>query len=174
MKILSIDPGFERMGVAVVEKKEDSNNPFVLYSTCVRTSPKDDFHRRLNILGRELEIVIGKYKPESLAIEKLFFSSNQKTALFVAEARGVAVYEAARNNLYVYEYTPLQIKAAVTGYGRASKEQVILMVQKLADFKEREKKTQTKKISDDEFDAIAVGITHFAHYNPLIYKKTTR
>lgn len=162
MRIISVDPGFERMGVAVVEKTENGGKPLVLYSACVRTNPKDEFSARLKIIGSAVEETIKKYRPNALAIEKLFFSTNQRTALSVSEARGVAVYEAARRGLHVFEYTPIQIKAAVTGYGHATKNQIIIMVKALADFKDTEKKAATKKMSDDEFDAIAVGLTHLA------------
>lgn len=162
MRIISVDPGFERMGVAIIEQTKNNGKPLVLYSACVRTNPKDAFSARLKIIGGAIEETIKKYRPGALAIEKLFFSTNQRTALSVSEARGVAVYEAAWHNLTVFEYTPVQIKAAVTGYGHATKNQVILMVKALADFKDKEKKTATKKMSDDEFDAIAVGLTHLA------------
>ena len=179
MRILSIDPGFERMGVAILEYEKGSNKPLVIYSTCVVTSRKDGFEKRLMKLGDTLRWIIKEHKPTVLAIERLFFSTNQKTALSVAEARGVAVYEAARNNLTLNEYTPIQIKAAVAGYGRATKEQVISMIYNLVDFKDEEKnikiatsttrrdggKAKPKKVSDDEFDAIAVGVTHLAHNN---------
>ena len=95
MKILSIDPGFERMGVAILEQARGAAKPCVLYSICVRTNPKDAFHVRLKALGDALQKILGEHKPEALAIEKLFFATNQRTALSVAEARGVAVYEAA-------------------------------------------------------------------------------
>lgn len=168
MKILSIDPGFERMGVAVIERTKDGGKPFVVYSGCVTTSKKDEFSERLKKIGESVRGIIKKYKPEVFAIEKLFFSTNQKTALSVAEARGVAVYEASLGNMSFFEYTPIQIKVAVAGYGRATKEQVIFMAQNLVDFKYEEKKARDKKLSDDEFDAIAVGITHIAHSKPFL------
>jgi len=180
VRILAIDPGFGRMGVAVIEHTKGGQKPLVTYSTCVTTNPKDEFGKRLKEIGEVLENVIKKYKPEVLAIEKLFFSTNQKTALQVAEARGVVVYEASRHNLSIFEYTPIQIKAAVSGYGRATKDQVIYMIPNLVDFKDRKIPTSsrtpdfgkakigTKKASDDEFDAIAIGVTHIAHYNPVL------
>ena len=167
MKILSIDPGFERMGVAIIERAVGSAKPRVLYSACVKTSPKDAFHLRIKALGDALQEIIAKHQPGVLAIEKLFFSNNQQTALAVAEARGVAVYEAARHGLSFFEYTPIQIKLAVAGYGRATKSQVIVMTQTLAEFEDTEKKVRGKARSDDEFDAIAVGLTHFAYSKPF-------
>jgi len=154
MRILGIDPGFERVGIAVLEKTNKQKD-VVVYSNCFKTSNKIPFHERLKNIGLEIEEVIKKYKPEALAIEKLYFTTNQKTVMGVSEARGVIVYIASKNNLSVYEYTPPQIKVAVTGYGKASKEMIMSMVPKLIDIK-----TDIK--SDDELDAIAIGLTCLA------------
>lgn len=155
MKILSIDPGFERVGIAVIER--DSNKKDILiYSDCFKTSAKIPFHQRLTFIGNEVERIIKIHKPKALAIEKLYFTTNQKTVMGVSEARGVIIYSASRNGLEIFEYTPPQIKIAVTGYGRADKKMVINMVFKLIDIK---KPTS----SDDELDAIAIGITCLAH-----------
>jgi crossover junction endodeoxyribonuclease RuvC len=154
MRILGIDPGFERIGIAVLEKTNKQKD-FVVYSNCFKTSNKIPFHARLKNIGLEIEEVIKKHKPEALAIEKLYFTTNQKTVMGVSEARGVIVYIASKNNLSVYEYTPPQIKVAVTGYGKASKEMIMSMVPKLIDIK-----TDIK--SDDELDAIAIGLTCLA------------
>ncbi|MBI5005186.1 MAG: crossover junction endodeoxyribonuclease RuvC [Candidatus Lloydbacteria bacterium] len=161
MKVLAIDPGFERLGVAVLEG--DASFPKILYSACFKTSPKDPFEKRLGYIGGEIISVIKKYKPEVLAIETLFFTTNQKTAMRVAEVRGAIIYLAVANNLSVSEYTPLQIKIAVTGYGRADKKQVIAMVTRLSSIK--------KGALDDEYDAIAIGITHLASYKAVASKK---
>jgi len=153
-KILSIDPGYERIGIAVIEKtflKKDK----LVFSECFKTSAKIPFPERLRNIGEEVERVIKKYKPEALGIEKLYLTTNQKTVMGVSEARGVIVYTAARNNLSVYEYTPPQIKIAVTGYGKASKEMVMSMVPKLIDI-------DSTINSDDELDAIAIGLTLLA------------
>ncbi len=154
MRILAIDPGFERMGIAILDKSLKPKHDLV-YSACFKTSPKIPFHSRLTLIGEELERVIKKYKPEALAIEKLYFTTNQKTVMGVSEARGVMVYTASRNGLLVFEYTPPQIKIAVTGYGKSTKDMVISMVRKLIDIK-------TETNSDDELDAIAIGITCLA------------
>jgi crossover junction endodeoxyribonuclease RuvC len=100
--------------------------------------------------------VIEKYKPEVLAIETLFLNTNQKTVMRVAEARGVVIYEAAQVGLKVFEAAPPQIKIATTGYGRATKEQMIKMVRILVEL-------DKNKTSDDELDAIAIALTAFAH-----------
>ncbi len=154
MKILSVDPGFERVGIAIIEKTGKQKDNLV-YSNCFKTKASLVFHKRLSLIGKELEKIIKKYKPEALAIEKLYFTTNQKTVMNVAEARGVIIYIASKNNLAVFEYTPPQIKVAVTGYGKASKDMVMKMVPKLID-------VDGGVNSDDELDAIAIGITCLA------------
>lgn len=155
MRILSIDPGFERLGIAILDQSP-SRKETLIYSQCFKTSPRLSFALRLALIGEELERVIKEYEPKALALEKLYFSNNQKTAMNVAEARGVIIYTASRNKLPVYEYTPPQIKLAVTGYGNADKKMIIDMVPRLISY--------DKKItSDDEIDAIACGLTCFAH-----------
>jgi len=154
MKILAIDPGYERLGIAVLEKQARQKE-ILLYSECFKTSAKLPHHERLTLIGNKIKEVILKFKPEALATEKLFFAKNQKTALLVSEARGVILYSASSLGLRVLEYTPISIKIAVTGYGKSEKRQVIDMVKKLIMV---DKKTN----SDDEFDAIAIGLTYFA------------
>lgn len=154
MKILSIDPGFERVGIAVIEKTFQKKDT-LLYSNCFKTTPRIPLNERIKNIGEEIEKIIKKYKPEALAIEKLYFTTNQKTVMGVAEARGVIIYVATKNNLSIYEYTPPQIKVAVTGYGKASKQMVMSMVPKLID-------VNTYINSDDELDAIAIGLTCLA------------
>src|SRR3989338_6128148 len=131
-RILGIDPGFERLGIAVLEKNPSDKKEFVLFSECFKTSAKLEFSERLKLIGEEVRKVIKKYKPEVLAIETLFLNTNQKTVMRVAEARGVVVYEAAQAGLQVFEATPLQIKIATTGYGRSDKTHVTKMVRILA------------------------------------------
>ena len=162
-RILSIDPGFERIGIAIIEKSFLQKD-ILVYSDCFKTSAKIPFPERLRNIGIEVEKVIKKYKPGSLAIEKLYFTTNQKTAMGVSEARGVIVYIASKNGLSVYEYTPPQIKVAVTGYGKASKEMIMSMVPKLIDI-------NTSINSDDELDAIAIGLTCLA-CEKLVFKRS--
>lgn len=154
MKIISIDPGYERLGVAIIEK-ELNKREVLVFSECFKTSAKLPHPERLTLIGNRIKEVIKKYKPEQLATEKLFFSGNQKTAMLVAEARGVILYSGSSSGLEVFEYTPNEVKIAITGYGRSEKRQIIDMVKKLIDVKK-------SKESDDEFDAIAIGLTHFA------------
>jgi crossover junction endodeoxyribonuclease RuvC len=156
MIVLGIDPGFGKVGIAVVEKNETSKE-ILLYSNCLKTDSKLPFNERLLLVGKEIERVIKKYTPDILAVETLLFNTNQKTALMVSEARGVIVYEAKKHNLEIYEYTPLQIKNAVVGYGRASKNQVSAMIRQLISVPKTVKQ-------DDEIDAIAVALTCLASY----------
>ena len=154
MKIISIDPGYERLGIAVLEKTAKQKETLI-FSECFKTSAKLPHHQRLTLIGNKIKEIIKKYKPEVLATEKLFFSGNQKTAMLVAEARGVILYTGSSLGLSVFEYTPNEVKIAITGYGRSEKRQIIDMVRKLII-------VNSKTKSDDEFDAIAIGLTHFA------------
>ena len=155
MKILGIDPGFERLGVAVLEKNKGDKKERVLFSECFKTSANLEFHERLSLIGEEVQKIIKKYKPEILSIETLFLTTNQKTVMHVAEARGVVIYEANCAGLKIFEASPPQIKIATTGYGKANKEQVMRMVKILVDI-------DNSKKSDDELDAIAIALTAFA------------
>lgn len=154
MIILGIDPGYERLGIAVLEKNKGKEE--VLYSECFKTSAKLKFEDRLFLIGQKIEEIIKKYKPEVLAIETLFSNTNQKTVMHVSETRGVVIYEAIKKSLKIFEASPPQIKMATTGYGKADKNQVIKMVKMLV-------KIDNNKKSDDELDAIAIALTAFAH-----------
>jgi crossover junction endodeoxyribonuclease RuvC len=156
MIILGIDPGFERLGVAVLEKSKQSKKEVVLFSECFKTKASLAFADRLKLIGEEVQTIIKKYKPEVLSIETLFLNTNQKTVMHVAESRGVVIYEAARAGLKIFEATPPQIKIATTGYGKANKEQIMKMVNILVEIPKN-------KTSDDEMDAIAIALTAFAH-----------
>lgn len=153
IRVIGIDPGFDRCGVAILDREGGQDK--LLYSACIETDSKDWHEERLRILGEEIRKIIRKWKPRALATEKLFFNVNQKTALKVAEARGVILYEAALADIRVYEYSPQAVKIAVSGYGKAEKRQVETMVLRLLSLKSVPK-------HDDETDAIAVGITHLA------------
>ncbi len=155
MRVLSIDPGYERVGFAILEKKEGGGREEILYSDCFKTSSDNPFSARLKSIGDEMERIIRTYKPKACAIEKLFFNTNQKTALLVSEARGMFLFLAETNLLSIHEYTPSQIKNAITGDGHCSKKQIISMVPKLVYLQKDIK-------YDDEYDAIAVGLTFLA------------
>jgi crossover junction endodeoxyribonuclease RuvC len=158
MRILGVDPGYERLGIAVLERTPEARpqgKEKVLFSECFKTSAKLNFSERLFLIGEEVKKIIDKYKPEVLSIETLFLNTNHKTVMKVAEARGVVIYEATCAGLKVFEASPPQIKIATTGYGRANKEQIIKMVKILVD-------VEKSKTSDDELDAIAIALTAFA------------
>ena len=159
MRILGIDPGYERLGVAILERTTEARpqgKEKVIFSECFKTSAKLEFGERLNLIGEEVRKIIKEYKPEILSIETLFLNTNHKTVMRVAEARGVVVYEASRAGLKVFEASPPQIKIATTGYGKSDKAQIIKMVKMLV-------KMDNTKTSDDELDAIAIALTAFAH-----------
>ncbi len=157
MRVIGIDPGYDRVGIAIVEKNAKEKE-ILIYSECFQTSSKDHFYKRLGEIGLEIKKVVEKYSPEALAIESLFITKNQKTAMKVSEARGVIAYEAIKSGIPVFEYTPLQIKIAVTGHGGSDKSQVIKMVPLLV----KVQVNKEKKIVDDEYDAIAVALTCLA------------
>lgn len=162
MKILGIDPGFERVGIAVLEKTQGNKKDDVLFSECFKTSASLDFSERICLIGEEAKRVIKKYKPDILSIETLFFTSNQKTVMHVAEVRGVIIYECKSHGMKIFEASPPQIKIATTGYGKANKEQIMKMVKLLVDI-DNTKSSNNGRESDDELDAIAIAITASAH-----------
>jgi crossover junction endodeoxyribonuclease RuvC len=149
-KILGIDPGYGRLGIAIIESA--SQNQRLIYSECFETNTKLPHPDRLLALNQKLNEVISEYQPQKIALETLLWSKNKKTALQVAEARGVILLTAKINNLRIYEYNPNQIKLAITGYGKSDKTQIIAMVKKLI-------KIDNKKRLDDEYDAIAIALT---------------
>lgn len=153
MRVLSIDPGYERLGIAIIEKVNRKET--LVYSECFKTSAKIPHSERLALIAQKIGEILEAYKPNALAIETLLFNSNQKTALLVAEARGLIIGTVGIKGLRVFEYNPLQIKVAVTGFGHSDKDQVIFMVKKLIAVSDKVK-------IDDEFDAIACGLTFFA------------
>jgi crossover junction endodeoxyribonuclease RuvC len=157
LKIVAFDPGFERLGAAVVEKA--GGKEALVHSECIRTDAKTPFPDRLALLGKAAESLIKKHKPGAVALEKIYFEKNAKTAMQVAAVVGVLAYVAAKNGLPVYEYTPLEVKAATTGYGRSDKAAVAAMVFKLLGIKALPAGRQGL---DDELDAIAIGLTCLA------------
>jgi crossover junction endodeoxyribonuclease RuvC len=155
MRIISIDPGYDRLGVSVMEK-DTKGKEVVLFSDCFLTDKKESLEKRILFLGQEVKSVIKKFSPTHMAIEKLFFTKNQTTAMKVAEVRGVVIYEASQKGITIHEFSPQDIKIAVTGYGNASKDQVSKMTEKILSLSK-------KKRLDDEMDALALGVTALAH-----------
>lgn len=162
IRILGIDPGFDRLGVCILDK--NGNKEELVHSQCITTSKNDSFEVRLAEVGEQLIKIIKKYKPKELAIETIFFTTNQKTIISVAEVRGICIYLSHINDLTVHEYSPPQIKVAVTGYGKATKEDVAHMIPKILG------KQMKSGILDDEVDAIAIALTHSAHRKMTSWK----
>ena len=153
MRVLGIDPGYGRCGVAVVDKTPTGE--VLIYSDCIETSGKDEFAERLAAVTSECMRLAERFEPHAIAIEKLYFSNNQKTAMRVAEVRGALIASAAERDIPIFEYGPGEVKSATTGSGRADKEQVARMLHLLV-------KIEKKITHDDEYDAIAIGVTHLA------------
>jgi len=152
-RIIGIDPGLETTGVSILDVKGSKYMP--IYSGCIITSKQDMMSIRLRNIFNELSLLIKKFEPDCLAIEELFFSSNTKTAISVGHARGVLVLAGSINNLKIYEYTPLEIKQAVVGYGRATKKQIKYMLKIILNTDDG---FFPKK--DDAWDAMAVSLCH--------------
>jgi crossover junction endodeoxyribonuclease RuvC len=153
MRVIAIDPGYDRLGVAVMENTGGVES--LIYSACIESSRQDSLSDRLVTVGEEFARLLALYKPDALGIETLFFNKNIKTAIGVAQARGVLLYLAKQAGCAVYEFGPQEIKSAVTGYGKSDKQGVIDMIMRLV-------KDAPKKALDDEYDAIAIGVTCLA------------
>lgn len=151
MLIIGIDPGVAITGYSVLE--ESGSDYKCLISGCIRTHKDLPAASRLEIIHNQVFEMIAEYRPQALAVEKIFFSKNVRTAFQVGEARGVIILAAARCNVDLFEYTPLQVKQAVAGYGKAEKIQVQKMVQMLL-------KLPKLPSVDDEADAMAVALCH--------------
>ena len=151
--VLAFDPGYERLGVAVIERAGGKDT--LIFSDCVHTSASLPFADRLHTLGKEAERLINKFKPTVIALEKVYFEKNAKTAMQVGEVCGMLTYIATCIDLPVHLYTPLEVKVATTGYGKSDKQAMAHMVARLIAL-------PTKKRLDDELDAIAVGLTCLA------------
>lgn len=155
MKILAIDPGYERLGLAVLSK-EPTSKEHLIYSECFRTSSKEDFNERLLQVGNRVSELIQEHQPKTVVLEELYFSTNRKTAMRVAEARGALILATKQHQVPLVEFNPGQIKLAITGNGRATKADIQRMIPYLI------KVSDVNKKIDDEIDAIAVGLTFFA------------
>lgn len=156
MLILGIDPGYDRLGLAVIEKLPHQKE-ILKESFCITSSKADDFSRRLAVLGEAVLSLLNRLPIDGIAIENLFITKNQKTAMRVAEVRGMILFLAGSRKIPVIEFTPPAIKLAVTGFGQADKKQVTSMAQKLIII------PSGKKRLDDEFDAIVIALAGIAH-----------
>ena len=155
MRVIALDPGYDRLGVAVMENTGGVET--LLFSTCIESNRQDELPERLLTIGSAFQKLLKKYQPDAMGIETLFFNKNIKTAIGVAQARGMLLYLAKQSGCDVYEFGPQQIKTAVTGYGKSDKKAVIDMVMRLV-------KNAPEKALDDEYDAIAIGVTCLATY----------
>ena len=149
MIILGIDPGFAATGYGIIE--QDKNELKVIDYGCIRTKAKTNFPERLKKIYQQLKKIIKKYKPSVAAVEDIFFAKNRKTALKVGSARGVILLTLVQSKIDIFEPTPLQVKQGLTGYGRASKQQLQKMVARILNLKNVPK-------PDDAADALAVAI----------------
>lgn len=149
--VIGIDPGYDRLGWAIAQV--EGTNWHSLKIDCIQTNRKQSLFQRYEQIMKDLDDIIQQYEPDEAAIESLFFFKNKKTALKVSEARGIIISQFLKNGQRISEYTPLEIKEAVTGYGRADKKAVEKMVRlEFGSFK--------KDIIDDAIDALAVIMTH--------------
>ena len=151
MRILGIDPGYAIVGYGIIEYR---NNRFTTIAYGAITTPAEmDFNHRLKEIYQDMCHLLDVYKPEQMAVEKLFFTTNQKTAIDVAQARGVILLCATQHQIPCYHYTPLQVKQSVVGYGKAVKTQVMEMTKRLLHL-------QAVPKPDDTADALAIAICH--------------
>lgn len=160
MVILGIDPGTATTGYGIIKQLKNKGEYGLVDFGIISTKPKLPDAVRLKILAVDLKKIIKKFKPAAVGVEKLFFTTNQKTAMSVAQARGVVLLIAQQHNVPILEFTPLQVKNFICGYGKAEKKQVQYMVQKTFKLKEVPK-------SDDAADALAVALcAAFFHKSP--------
>ena len=151
VRILGLDPGIAIVGWGVIDSENFKYKPVAYDSIMTKAGlPVED---RLSTIYDELSGIMEKYRPEVMAVEELFWNTNQKTGIVVAEARGVILLCARRHNIPIFEYTPLQVKQSVVGYGRAEKRQVIAMVTALL-------KLEKPPKPDDTADALALAVCH--------------
>ena len=163
MYILGIDPGFGRVGYGIIEYRNNKYRP-VEYG-CITTQAGERLSLRLKKIAEDLEEIISRYNLDAAAVEDLFFNTNLKTGIQVAEARGVILYTLEKNNIPISEYTPLQVKQALIGYGRADKLQIMSMVKDMLKLEKMPK-------LDDTTDALAIAICHAnsCKYNKYLEK----
>ncbi len=159
MRIMGIDPGYAIVGVGIVDYHR--NRFSTLEYGAITTTPDQLFPKRLQTIYEDYTALLDRFHPEAVSIEKLYFGNNVTTGIDVAQARGLILLGAAQRNVPIFEYSPVQIKQAVVGYGNAEKHQVIYMTTKLLNLKQAPK-------PDDVADALAVAITH-AHCSGIVH-----
>lgn len=150
--ICGIDPGIERVGIAIITKNLNTTpKENLIFSECFKTSKDLLIEERLSIIYNHIDEIINKYKPQIVVIEKIFFTVNIKTAITVAHARGSILANIGKHNIKIIELTPTEIKSAVTGNGASGKDAILKMVPKIIQL-------DTAKMGDDEIDAIAIAL----------------
>lgn len=157
-RIIGIDPGYDRCGVAII--KGTVQKPELVFSCCIETDRKKTFPERVEFIFNCLMEIIKEHKPTEGAMEEIYFKSNQKTGIQVAEARGICLLALQLHKLKTGEYTPLQIKTYLTSYGGADKKQVHFIVEKILEKGNKNIPKLLSKRHDDEVDAIAIALTH--------------
>ncbi len=162
MRILGIDPGYATTGYGFIDYF--SGRLSFVVAGIISTSSKEGLPERLGRIFREINLLIDSYKPDAAAIESLYFQNNHKTAIKVAEARGVILLALKEKGIAISEYTPLQVKSSTTGYGRAEKHQIIMMTKTILNLKENPK-------PDDAADALAIALCHLNYSKFPILKK---
>ena len=162
VRVLGIDPGYAIIGWGLIRYERGRYIPVDFGA--ITTSAGTPFNRRLEMIYDDLSALLTRYTPDAVAVEKLYFQNNQKTAIDVAQARGVTMLALQKQGVPVFEYTPLQVKSAVTGFGQAQKPQVMEMTKRLLRLKAVPK-------PDDTADALAIAICH-AQYGGTTLKQT--
>ncbi|OHD23954.1 MAG: crossover junction endodeoxyribonuclease RuvC [Spirochaetes bacterium GWC1_27_15] len=158
MLVIGVDPGIESTGIGVVEEK--NNRLSLVHSELIKTLASDGTPKRLEIIFEKINKIIDSYQISFASVEKLFFAKNVKTAMVVSEARGAILLALQLKNIPIYEYTPLQVKQALIGYGRGTKDQIQSLVKIILNLSELPKQ-------DDVADGIALAITHINSYRML-------
>ena len=159
MRILGIDPGYAIVGYGILDYS--ANRFEVVGFGAITTAADMSFTKRLEVIYNDMCRILDLYKPDEMGIEKLFFNTNQKTGIDVAQARGVTILPAIQRNIPIYEYTPLQVKSSIVGYGRAEKKQVIDMVKRILRMK-------TAPKPGDAADAVAIALCHARSASSLL------
>lgn len=154
MRVLGIDCGTERTGYGVIDSDGRAHN--IVTAGCIRSSPRDPLERRLLNIAAELRRLIAQHRPDCAAVEEVFFAVNAKSTLKLSHVRGVALLLVAEASMELWEYSPLEVKMSVVGYGRADKAQVQQMVASLL-------RLSAPPASEDASDALAIAICHATH-----------
>ena len=163
MIIIGIDPGIATTGFGIIDKPNTGGSePKAIDYGCIETSPNFSPGERLKLINTELNKLLKKYEPKIMAVESLFFFKNLKTVMPVSQAKGVILFTAAKKKIPIYEFTPLQVKMAITGYGKAEKKQVQEMIKVLLNLKDN-KEFVDKKLKDDAADALGIALCYTFH-----------